>query len=308
MYEITLFKNRFDNKTYRKMVCEDWNSFVKLFKRLSEQVLEGKHQAALISPAVYTSGTTRSNKNVEYWGKWAAIDVDEGDFCPSTLSETFGHFNHIIYSTASSTAMQPKFRLVFELSRKVQANEIKHFWYALHKLTNEMGDGQTSDLSRMYYVPASYRTEYHFFYSNILGKPLDVDKVLNSVDYVSTDTGDFLDRLPEELRTQVLSHRKSRMDNTDITWTDYKDCPFFPKGLAEKYKSITDTGWYHTMYCIMVAIATSALKKKYPITQDQIADLCCQFDREHGHWYEKRPMRVEAASALEYAYRNVSID
>jgi hypothetical protein len=58
------------------------------------------------------------------------------------------------------------------------------------------------------------------------------------------------------------------------------------------------------MYQMMVAIAARAIEKEYPITSDQIADLCKQFDREHGNWYENRPLGVEADRALEYAYRN----
>jgi hypothetical protein len=94
------------------------------------------------------------------------------------------------------------------------------------------------------------------------------------------------------------------MENTNYTWTSYRDCPFFPKTLAIEYKSISETGWYHKMYQIMVATAGSAIKKGYPITAREIAELCRQLDIDTGNWYTSRPLEVEADRAVEYAYRN----
>ena len=54
----------------------------------------------------------------------------------------------------------------------------------------------------------------------------------------------------------------------------------------------------------MVAIASSAIRKEYPITSNEIAQLCREFDAEHGNWYENRALNVEADRALEYVYRN----
>jgi hypothetical protein len=58
------------------------------------------------------------------------------------------------------------------------------------------------------------------------------------------------------------------------------------------------------MYQIMVALASNALKNKYPITAQEIAQLCRELDMETGNWYENRPLEIEADRALEYAYRN----
>jgi hypothetical protein len=54
----------------------------------------------------------------------------------------------------------------------------------------------------------------------------------------------------------------------------------------------------------MIATAGKAVEKGYPITASQIVELCMQFDRETGNWYENRPMEVEANNALEYAYKH----
>ena len=68
---------------------------------------------------------------------------------------------------------------------------------------------------------------------------------------------------------------------------------------------ITNTGWYHKMYQIMVAIAGNAVKSKYPITVDEITNLCREFDTDTGNWYKNRPISKEADRALEYVYKNM---
>ena len=114
----------------------------------------------------------------------------------------------------------------------------------------------------------------------------------------------FFDRLPEELQKQIVEHRKNKLDNTDIHWTSYKDCPFFPRKLEQEYRFISKTGWYRKMYQIMVAIAGNAVKRNYPITAAEIARLCREFDSETGNWYENRPLDREADGAIEFVYKN----
>ena len=288
----------------------DFSSFdelEKLLYGLSKQPKKGKKDAELISPAVYEAGTTRANKNVTAWAGWCAVDIDDieidgelDDFVRNMVPD----WRFVCYSTASSTQAHPKFRLVFNLSRSIEQSEIRHFWFALNKRLGEIGDAQTKDLSRMYYIPANYAGVDNFIFSGD-GKSIDVDALLAKYPYVdrAKSGNTFLDRLPPELAEQVVNHRKSMMQNTNIYWTGYNDCPFWPKKLAAEYATINETGWYHKMYQMMVAIAGRALDKEYPITATQIAELCKQFDMEHGGWYENRPLEIEADRALEYAYK-----
>jgi len=307
MYELTIFKNRFDNKTHRRQKLPDFDSFVELLYKLSNVPKAGKQDAELISPAIYTDGTTRSNNNVEYWGNWAAIDVDDfetGDQdLESILVARLHSYEFACYSTASSTIDNPKFRIVFDLTRQVERDEIRSFWYALNTELGEIGDKQTKDLSRMYYIPAQYAGAHNFIFRNH-GSAVDVDYLIAKHPYKEREGNNFLDRLPPELQKAVVEHRKQALTNTSISWTDYRDCPFFPKQLALEYRTITQTGWYHKMYQIMVATAGNAIKRGYPITAKQIADLCRQFDNETGMWYTNRPLEKEADRAVEYAYRN----
>lgn len=310
MYSLTIFKNQYDNKTHRRMDFDSWSDFESLLYRLADEPKKGKKQAQLISPAIYETGTTRANKNVKEWGSWAAVDVDdyipEGDL-KDDLFHRFGQWTYICYSTASSTPDQPKFRLVFPLTGSVPAERIRHFWFALNTELESMGDRQTKDLSRMYYIPAKYSGAFNFIFSNS-GDFVDADSLMAKHEYREQNHAkNFLDRLPPELQQKVIEHRKSKMGNVDITWNSYRDCPFFPRTLAAEYQSLSNTGWYHTMYRIMVAIALKAISRGYPITANQISDLCREFDRDTGNWYENRPLELEANSALNYAYRNVEI-
>jgi len=196
---LTLFKSTFDNKTHRKMSFHSWSDFSSLLFHLSELERKGKKDAELISPATYVDGTTRANRNVLAWAGWAAVDVDdyeyEGDL-KDDLVMRFGDYNFICYSTASSTLDQPKFRLVFELERQVEQSEIKHFWWSLNKQLEDIGDAQTKDLSRMYYIPAKYVGAHNFIFDNS-GHPVDVDHLMAKWPYDrSRDSKNFLDRLP----------------------------------------------------------------------------------------------------------------
>jgi hypothetical protein len=310
MFELTIFKNTFDNKTHRTMSFPSWSKLEKFLIRLSteEGRKGGNNSSALISPAVYIEDSTRSNKNVVRWGSWCAVDVDDFDIHTGKLDHHLqsicGSYTFLCYSTASSTPNHPKFRLVFPLTRAVDNKDIPHFWYALNKYLGDIGDKQTKDLSRMYYVPAQYPEAFNFIFSND-NEIMNPDDMMSKYEYArKSSSSNFLDRLPEGMRQQVIQYRKEQLQNTDITWTSYRDCPFFPKRLAVEYMSVSKTGWYAKMFQIMVAVAGNAVKANYPITAKEIATLCSELDKETGNWYNNRPFELEANSALEYIYRS----
>ena len=304
---ITVFKSVFDNKTHRRMDFSSFNEFEKFLYDLSKVHKKGKKDAQLISPATYESNTTRANKNVVDWGGWCAVDVDDHEFkgdLKNELISRYGKYTFICYSTASSKSNFPKFRMVFPTKTRIRSDNIKHFWYALNTELGSIGDKQTKDLSRMYYIPGEYAGAFNFIFSNS-GDYINPEELMSKHDYVEKKaSSSFLDRLPEDLQTQIIEYRKAQLDNTSITWTGYRDCPFFPRRLEAEYKTISNTGWYHKMYQIMVAVASKALQNKYPITSKEIADLCRELDAETGNWYANRPLEIEADRALEYAYKN----
>ena len=311
-YEFTIFKNQFDNKTDRRYSLPTWDKFVGMLYDLSEQEGRkgGNNSSPLITPAVFQTDSTRSNKSTLYWGGWCCVDVDDNVFpcdlvsLKNELITKFSQYDFVVYSTASSRNDHPKFRIVFRTDEAVENERIKKFWYALNTELGEIGDPQTKDLARMYYVPARYPNAFHFIFDHFGGSALNVSELIAKHPYVEKTGNSFLDRLPPEMQRQIIEHRKNSLNNTDINWVSYRDCPFWPRTLGAEYQQISGTGWYHKMYQIMIAIAGRAYEKGYPITAQQIADMCKEFDRETGNWYESRPLTVEADRALEYIYRN----
>ena len=162
MIEFTAFPSIFDNKTHRRFSFNDWESFTSALSNMSKKPgfkpKKGERShlkpSPLITPAVYNEGTTRANVNVIKWAGWCALDVDEYDTTFEEAVKQFNDYEYVCYSTASSTKEKPKFRIVFKLDEDVESDQIKHFWYALNKEFNSIGDPQTKDLTRMYYIPA----------------------------------------------------------------------------------------------------------------------------------------------------------
>ncbi len=306
-YSLTLFKSVFDNKTAKRMDFTSYHQFERLLFDLAQQNRKDKKSAPLISPAVYIENTTRANDNVTGWAGWCAVDVDEHVFegdLEKELIDRYGNWNHVVYSTASSTKEHPKFRIVFPLSIHVPKEKIKHFWYALNKELGDIGDPQTKDLSRMYYVPGKYEGAYNFIYNCFSAVDMNPYEIMAKHNYVEK-TGSLIDNLPREIRKQLLAHRKNEMTNVDVSWSNYRDCPFVNQKLVKEYQVITETGWYTKMYAIMVSIAGNAIRKRYPITAAEITTLCKEIDYENGNWYRSRPFDKEADRAIEFVYGNV---
>ena len=167
---LTLFNSIFDNKTTQRLTFKDFNSFDKALYGLSKRRIKSKKDAPLMSPAQYKPDTTRANANVTEWSNWCAVDVDdfkyEGDLYDN-LRTRFGNYMFVCYSTASSTQSFPKFRLVFPLTKNVPAEKIRHFWFALQTELGDLGDKQTKDLSRMYYIPAKYDNAFIYFSNHL---------------------------------------------------------------------------------------------------------------------------------------------
>ena len=300
----TLFKSLYETKTVNTINCETFDDFAKILFKLAAVPRKDKTSAYLMSPASYVDGTTRKNDNVIKWGGWCAVDVDDmdGDM-QEFLDAKCGSFKYVCYSTASSTVETPKFRLVFPLTAEVNREQIKHFWFALNKELGEVGDIQTKDLSRMYYIPGTYANAHNFIFTND-GDPINPEDLMDKHTYIEKSSNTFFDKLPKQMQEAMVNHMKNSLTNTDVKWNSYRDCPFFPRKLENEYKSITGSGWYHKMYQIMVSLAYNAIKSKYPITAKEIAWMCRELDMDNGNWYNRRPLDKEAERALEYVMRS----
>ena len=216
MISLTLFKNIFDNKTNKRIDAKDFDAFESVLYDLSEKPFKDKKDAMLMSPAVYTVDTTRKNDNVIEWAGWCAVDVDEytpkGDL-KDDLVKRFAAYRFVCYSTASSKSNQPKFRLVFPLTRSVAKDEIKRFWYALQTELGDLGDRQTKDLSRMYYIPGKYAGADNFIWSHRDGNSIDPAELIFKHPMPEKQSlNNFFDRLPEAIQQEIVNYRKEKLD------------------------------------------------------------------------------------------------
>lgn len=327
---LTIFKSKYDSHTHKRMDFADFDAFEKLLYELSKVVYKSKSDAPLISPATYATDEIehtskvkesdkrksppfyhRKNVNVVDWGGWCALDIDT--WVPETnlkdeLYDKFGKYRYVCYSTASSTHDAPKFRIVFRLDGRLPHDKIRQFWHALAMESTLEVDPQCKDLSRMYYVPADYRTgpdTNSFIFSNLDGESINPDELIEKHPMPAPRSNNFFDDLPEEVQNQIIEHRKQSLNNRTYSWTSYRNCPFWPKRMAQEYMTISDSGWYHKMYQIMVATASQAVRKQYPITSVEIAQLCFEFDMDTGGWYKDRNLETEANRALDFVYRNM---
>lgn len=300
---LTIFDSIYDNSTSKRVDYNDFDQFEQiLYKLANEKTFKQKKDAPLISPATYVENSKRANANVVAWGGFGIVDVDDyvGDI--EDIHKQYEDYRYVCYSTASSTKENPKFRLVFPLTKWVESEQIKHFWYALNKEIGDIADAQTKDLSRMYYIPATYNGAYNFIFSHD-GKVMNPDELMEKHRYISTNDS-FFDRLPEAIRNGLIEHRKQQLNNTDFSWSGYRDCPFVNKRQVEEYKQLSGTGWYYKMYQIMISIASNAMKRGYPITAQEIAYICRDLDNDTGGWYGKRDLTKEADRAIEYIFRS----
>lgn len=311
IYSFTIFESQYDNKTDKQMTLKTWDEFEGLLYNLALQPYATKKQARLISPASYREDTTRSNDAVVDWGGWAALDIDKHDFDSSKLEkelyDRYGDYYYVCYSTASSSIDNPKFRLVFPLTRRVEADEIKRLWYGLNKEFNELGDAQTKDLSRMYYVPGNYSGSNNFIFTNH-GSHVDPSVIINKHPMPEKKVATIYDHLPPAMRDMMMNYKKTQLTNTNITWNSYKDCPFVNKKMLDDYMRIAyvdGTGRYAAFYQLMVSIASRAVKMGYPITEHDIIDVVRGIDMDTTNRYKKRRLDVEAKNALECAMQGI---
>jgi hypothetical protein len=314
MYELTAFKNIFDNKTRCVKAFGEWDDFVKALYQMSK--IKGykpargerripKHASPLITPAIFEPGSTRSNDNVLYWANWAALDIDDYEGDIKDVLKLFKDYTFVCYSSASSRKEHPKFRMVLRLTERVVADDIGHFWFALNKEFNNVNDEQTKDKARMYYVPAKYPNAYNFIFSNE-GKKVDPDTIMSKHSYVE-EKKTFIEKLPKEMQKAIIQSKLDDLDRTDITWTNIDDCPFVSKKMIRHFDSIAhidNSGRYSYFYKIMLNIAGNAINSGYPITPSEIETLLRQLDARYGSRYKRRPLALEASRALNFVLKH----
>ena len=124
-------------------------------------------------------------------------------------------------------------------------------------------------------------------------------------EFVSGFRNSFEDKMPDAIRKKITEYKKTKLTNSNFTWSSYRDCPFVNKQLVLEYRNISDSGWYHKMFQIMVSISSRALRSQYPITPEEISKLCKEIDNDTGGWYKNRPLSLEASRAIDFSLKNI---
>ena len=314
---MTVFESLYDVKTERKIQKNSWNEFVKFLQDLSG-LSYTKKTAPLISPAVYKDGTTRSNKNVSAWAGWAALDIDAHPFdnigaVKWWMNEFHSEKTYLCYSTASSSQVKPKFRLVFPLTEWIDdSRKIQRFWMALNKEFAEIADQQTKDQSRMYFIPAQYTESDNNFFWSVKKNAINPDALIrkHNMESLQINSGpSFLDMLPEKMKEEIISYREQQLKSSGkkYTWTDYRDCPFVKEEPLRNYREIALTGQegrYRSLYNLMVSIARAAIMREYAITAHEIKDLVLEIDADVDFFYKNRKILPECERAIAFVYTN----
>jgi hypothetical protein len=326
MIKFTLFSSIYDNITKNQIEFDSFEKFDYALKSFSTipgyKPKKGewvKKSTALISPALYKPGTTRSNDTAIAFGGFAMLDVDDfrfgnGDSLEYELCSSYPDVKFICYSTSSSTFEHPKFRLVFPLDRFVEQNELLKLIYAINQKFGDMSDPQTKDISRMFYLPAIYPDSYSFYFSyDGNNKSLCVNTLFEEYPYkgslVSKTSRSFMDSLSPAFKDVILNNRKGKIESNkkDYSWTSYINCPFLNQNLVNEYKTIAFTdgsGRYSMIYKIMCSIASNAIKNRYPITDYELVEIIRELDKDTSRRYQHRKLDVEANRAITWAYKN----
>jgi len=139
-----LFKNV--KSIYPKPLASSWDDLKGLLSFHEENPV--KQDGSLWSPVEYDAGTTRGNRNVRFV-EALVVDMDSEAFDNARLDD----LEWFAYSTYSHRLDDPHYHLVLPLAEKVPASLWRVVWAELHDRIGLVGDPQTKDPARIFYLP-----------------------------------------------------------------------------------------------------------------------------------------------------------
>ena len=172
-----LFKNV--KSIYPKPLASSWEQLKELLSLHEEN--PDKQAGALWSPVEYDLGTTRGNRNVRFV-EALVVDMDGEAFDNARLDG----LEWFAYSTYSHCLDDPHYHLVLPLAEKVPASLWRVVWQELHDRIGLVGDPQTKDAARIFYLPQhapGQPFEFHEGHGALLDSSftLDVEVASNPV-------------------------------------------------------------------------------------------------------------------------------
>jgi hypothetical protein len=160
-----LFKNV--KSIYPKPLASSWEQLRDLLAFHEENAV--KTDGALWSPVEYYPSTTRGNRNVRFI-EALVVDMDGESFREARLDG----LEWFAYSTYSHSDSDPHYHLVLPLAERVPASLWRAVWQGLHERLNLVGDPQTKDPARLFYLPQHAPGETFEFHEG-RGVLLDTD-------------------------------------------------------------------------------------------------------------------------------------
>lgn len=153
-----------------------WRSFLETFVAEPE-IVRDKRKVAGFSLAAFTENR-RSLPRVEQVHA-LILDFDEGDTTTEQAPLLLPGVSGVTYTTFRHTKDHPKLRIIFPLSRPVDAEEYARIWtWVAGKITKtKVLDESTRDASRFWYLP-SHPPGAEYEWRELEGKELDVARAL----------------------------------------------------------------------------------------------------------------------------------
>jgi len=155
-----------------------WASFIDTFVR-DPEVVRDKRKVAGFSLASFVDNR-RALPRVEQVHA-LILDFDEGDTTIRQAANLLPGVRGVTYTTFRHTPEHPKLRVIFTLSRPVDADEYSRVWvWVADKIARakRVLDESTRDASRFWYLP-SHPPGGAYEWHELEGRPLDVEKALS---------------------------------------------------------------------------------------------------------------------------------
>ena len=150
-----------------KPLASSWDQLRELL--LYHEENDSKTDGALWSPVEYYPDTTRGNRNVRFI-EALVVDMDGESFREARLDG----LEWFAYSTYSHRDDDPHYHLVLPLAERVPAGLWRAVWEGLHQRLNLVGDPQTKDPARLFYLP-QHAPDQTFEFHEGRGALLDTD-------------------------------------------------------------------------------------------------------------------------------------
>jgi hypothetical protein len=167
----------------------DVRTYEQLVEYLSESVeSDTKDDVELWSPTKYKNGAARGDAGVESVSCFV-LDLDGVRW--ESVKHFLEPFEYFAHTTWSHSVEKERWRVVFPLSRPVQADEWKAVWLRLNALFGKFGDPSCSNVSRFYFRSAHKPGHDHDAFRhdgqllNPDGDAFTSDTRLNSVSTIS---------------------------------------------------------------------------------------------------------------------------